>query len=172
MNDVPIDMISQGSASINGQRANQNEYLLDGAPNTGAGQNQPIIFANVDSVQEFRVETNAYSAEYGRAAGGVFNVITKGGSNDLHFGLYEFLRNNKLNANDWFANRSGIGIAPFQFNQFGGTVGGPLMLPRVYDGHNKTFFFLSTELVRFKFRATHLTAACPTGRCLQATSAV
>ncbi len=148
-NDLPVDQISTASASINGARGNQNEYLLDGAPNTAPAQNQPVVFANVDSVQEFKVETNAFSAEYGRAAGGVFNVVTKSGTNDLHFTLYEFLRNDKLNANDFFANRGGRSKAPFRFNQFGGTVGGPVVLPNLYDGRNRTFFFASTELVRF-----------------------
>ncbi|MBX5496923.1 MAG: TonB-dependent receptor, partial [Bryobacteraceae bacterium] len=148
-NDLPVDQISTASASINGARGNQNEYLLDGAPNTAPAQNQPVVFANVDSVQEFKVETNAFSAEYGRAAGGVFNVVTKSGTNDLHFTLYEFLRNDKLNANDFFANRGNKPKAPFRFNQFGGTVGGPVVLPNLYDGRNRTFFFASTELVRF-----------------------
>ncbi|MFN3323335.1 MAG: carboxypeptidase regulatory-like domain-containing protein [Bryobacteraceae bacterium] len=149
MNDLPVDQISTVSASINGARASQNEFLLDGAPNTAAAQNQPVIFQNVDSVQEFKVETNAFSAEYGRAAGGVFNVVTKSGTNDITFTAYEFLRNDKLNANDFFANRAGRDKAPFRFNQFGGVVGGPVVLPGVYNGRNRTFFFGSAELVRF-----------------------
>lgn len=149
MNDLPVDQISTVSASINGARASQNEFLLDGAPNTAAAQNQPVIFQNVDSVQEFKVETNTFSAEYGRSAGGVFNVVTKSGTNDLTFTAYEFLRNDKLNANDFFANRAGRDKPPFRFNQFGGVLGGPVVLPKLYDGRNRTFFFLSTELVRF-----------------------
>ena len=142
MNDLPVDQISTVSASINGSRASQNEFLLDGAPNTAAAQNQPVIFQNVDSVAEFKVETNTFSAEYGRSAGGVFNVVTKSGSNRLTFSAYEFLRNNSLNANDFFANRAGVKKAPFRFNQFGGVIGGPIV-------KSKTFFFLSTEIVRF-----------------------
>src|SRR5690348_13601134 len=72
MNDLPVDQISTSSVSINGAPGNANEFLLDGAPNTAAAQNQPIVYPNADSVQEFRVETNNFSAEYGRAAGGVF----------------------------------------------------------------------------------------------------
>ncbi len=142
MNDLPVDQISTVSASINGGRSTQNEFLLDGAPNTAAAQNQPVIFQNVDSVQEFKVETNTFSAEYGRAAGGVFNVVTKAGTNDITFTAYEFLRNDVLNANDWFANRSGRDKAPFRFNQFGGVIGAPII-------KNKTFFFGAAELVRF-----------------------
>lgn len=149
MNDLPVDQISTAYTSINGQRANQNEYLLDGAPNTAAASNQPVIYANVDSVQEFKVETNSFSAEYGRAAGGVFNVVTKSGTNDFHFTAYDFLRNDKLNANDWFANRSEKIRPPFKFNQFGGVIGGPLSIPKLYSGKDKTFFFGSIEMVRF-----------------------
>ena len=102
-----------------------------------------------DLVQEFKVETNNFSAEYGRASGGVFNVITKSGTNQYHGTLYEFFRNDKLNANDFFANNAGAPRPPFKYNQFGGTVGGPVTIPHVYNGHNKTFFFLSIEDVRF-----------------------
>lgn len=149
VNNLVIDQISTVAYSINGQRANSNEFLLDGAPNTAASQNQPVVNANPDMVQEFKVETNSFSAEYGRAAGGVFNVVTKSGTNDLHFSAYEFLRNDKLNANDFFANRSGTRRAPFRFNQFGGTLGGPVYIPKVYNGRNRTFFFFNTEIVRF-----------------------
>lgn len=149
VNNAVVDQISTVSYSINGQRANSNEFLLDGAPNSAASQNQPVINANPDMVQEFKVETNGYSAEFGRAAGGVFNVVTRSGSNDIHFTLYEFFRNDKLNANDFFANATGKPKPPFKFNQFGGTLGGPVFLPKIYDGRNRTFFFVSTELVRF-----------------------
>jgi len=149
VNNLVIDQISTVAYSINGQRSNSNEFLLDGAPNTAASQNQPVVNANPDMVQEFKVETNAFSAEYGRAAGGVFNVVTRSGTNDLHFSAYEFLRNDKLNANDFFANRSGTNRAPFRFNQFGGSIGGPVVIPKLYDGRNRTFFFVNTEIVRF-----------------------
>jgi len=94
-----------------------------------------VINANPDMVQEFKVETNNFSAEYGRASGGVFNVVTKSGSNNFHFTAYEFLRNDKLNANDFFANTAGRPKPPFKFNQFGGTFGGPVVLPKltIYD---------------------------------------
>lgn len=161
MNDLPVDQISTVSASINGSRSAQNEFLLDGAPNTAGAQNQPVINQNVDSVQEFKVETNTFSAEFGRTAGGVFNVVTKSGANDYHFTAYEFLRNDKLNANDFFANRAGRKPAPFRFNQFGGVIGGPLTIPGVYNGKNRTFFFGSAELVRFSQGMTW-TASVPT----------
>jgi hypothetical protein len=75
--------------------------------------------------------------------------VTKSGTNELHFTAYEFLRNDKLNANDFFANRSGTQRAPFRFNQFGGTLGGPVVIPHLYNGKNRTFFFANTEIVRF-----------------------
>jgi len=142
VNNLVIDMISTVSYSINGQRPSANEFLLDGAPNTSPSQNQPVVNANPDMVQEFKVETNNFSAEYGRAAGGVFNVVTKSGTNQFHFSAYEFFRNDKLNANDFFANTAGQKRPPFKFNQFGGTLGGPVV-------KNRTFFFVNTELVRF-----------------------
>jgi hypothetical protein len=161
VNQLPVDQISTASASINGLRANQNEYLLDGAPNTAPAQNQPVVHANPDMVQEFKVETNAYSAEHGRAAGGVYNVVTKSGTNELHGTVYEFFRDTSLNANDWFANRGGQERAPFRFNQFGGTVGGPVFIPKFYDGRNRTFFFQSVELVRFS-QGVSFTGTLPT----------
>ncbi len=165
VNNLVIDQISTVSYSINGQRASSNEFLLDGAPNSAAAQNQPVINPNPDMVQEFKVETNSFSAEFGRAAGGVFNVVTRSGSNDLHFTLYEFFRNEKLNANDWFANRSGRQRPPFKFNQFGGTIGGPVRIPKVYDGRNKTFFFFNSETVRF-IQGITFTASLPDPRQL------
>jgi outer membrane receptor protein involved in Fe transport len=149
VNNLPIDQISTVSFIINGQRASANEFLLDGGPNTAPSQNQPVIYANPDFVQEFKVDTNTFSAEYGRAAGGIFNVITKGGTNDPHFTLYEFFRNDRLNANDFFSNLAGHATPPFKFNQFGGSFGGPVWIPHVYNGKNKTFFYGNVELVRF-----------------------
>src|SRR5262249_31003025 len=133
----------------------------DGAPNSSPAQNQPVIFANVDAVQEFKVETNNFSAQYGRAAGGVFNVVTKSGSNEPHFTLYEFLRNDDLNANNFFANQTGQARPAFKFNQFGGSLGGPVVLPKLYNGKNRTFFFVDTELVRWVNGAT-LNGTVPT----------
>jgi len=154
MNDLPVDIISTASVSINGAPANTNEFLLDGAPNTAPTQNQPIVYPNPDSVQEFKVDTSSFSAEYGRAAGGIFNVVTKSGTNDFHFTLYEFLRNDKLNSSNWFANLARQKQPPLKFNQFGGVLGGPVI-------RNRTFFFLSTELVRFIQGVTY-TATVPT----------
>lgn len=165
VNNLVIDQISTVAYSINGGRANGNEFLLDGAPNSAASQNQPVVNANPDMVQEFKVETNSFAAEYGRATGGVFNVVTRGGTNELHLSVWEFFRNDKLNANDFFANRSGTQRAPFRFNQFGGTAGGPVVIPKVYNGRNRTFFFFNTEIVRF-IQGQTFTATLPDPRQL------
>jgi hypothetical protein len=167
VNNVPVDQISTVSFALNGQRAANNEFLLDGAPNSAPAQNQPVINATPDLVQEFKVETNNFSAEYGRAAGGVFNVITRSGTNQFHGNLYEFFRNTELNANDYFSNGAGNPRSPFKYNQFGGTLGGPVYIPKVYNGRNKTFFFVSEESVRFiqgqTFVGTEPTATLLTG---------
>src|SRR5262249_32175519 len=155
LNDLPVDIISQSYVSINGARGNQNEYLLDGAPNTAAVGNQPVAFVNPDAVQEFKVETNNYSAQYGRAGGGIFNIVTRSGANDFQGTAYDYLRNDALNANTFFGNRAGQKKPPFRFNQFGASIGGPIDFPEIvfgplkYAGKNRSFFFGSYEGVRF-----------------------
>ena len=99
----------------------------------------------VEIIQEFKVQTNSFNAEYGFTGGAVVNVVTRSGTNELHGSLFEFLRNSALNANQFFSNRAGRDIVPFRRNQFGGAVGGPVVLPKIYDGHNKTFFFFHHE---------------------------
>ena len=105
-------------------------------------------------MKEFRVLTTNYSAEYGRATGGVFIAVTKSGTNQFHGSGFEFLRNDALDAANFFDNASGLGKGPFRRNQFGFTVGGPVILPfgegknAGYNGKNKTFFFTSYEGLR------------------------
>jgi len=162
LNDLPVDQISQSYVSINGARGNQNEYLLDGAPNTAAAQNQPVVFVNPDAVQEFKVETNNFSAQYGRAGGGVFNIVTRSGTNSFHGTAYDYLRNDVLNANTFFGNRAGLKKPPFRFNQFGATLGGPIDFPEKvfgplkYNGKSRSFFFFSYEAVRFSQGGTYI----------------
>ena len=96
-------------------------------------RNTGNILPNPDAIQEFRVQTNAYTAEYGRFANGIINVLTKSGTNNFHGSLYEFVRNDAFNANEW---GSRLARPPYHRNQFGGTVGGPII-------HDKTFFFFS-----------------------------
>jgi hypothetical protein len=113
-------------------------YYLDGGINMTGLRNTGNILPNPDAIQEFRVETNNYDAEYGKMSGGVINVITKSGTNDFHGSLFEFTRNNDLNANFW---GSKLPQPPGQRNQFGGTVGGPII-------KDKTFFFFSYQGLR------------------------
>ena len=103
----------------------------------------------MDSIQEFRVATGN-SAEFGRSAGANVNVAIKSGSRNLHGSLYEYFRNDKLDANEFFANRQGRGKVPFRQNQYGVSVGGPVVLPKVYNGRDKTFWFFSWEGFRWR----------------------
>ena len=114
-----------GTGSVN--------YFLDGGNNMTYLRNTGNSLPNPDAIQEFRVQTNAYSAEYGRFANGIINVVTKSGANTFHGSLYEFVRNDVFNANDW---GSVVTKPPYRRNQFGGTIGGPIK-------HDKTFFFFS-----------------------------
>lgn len=119
-----------GTGSVN--------YYLDGGANMTNLRNTGNILPNPDAIQEFRVQTNSYNAEYGRFANGIINVLTKSGTNQFHGSLFEFLRNDVLNANDW---GSQLAKAPLRRNQFGGTVGGPIK-------QDKTFFFFSYSGLR------------------------
>jgi Carboxypeptidase regulatory-like domain len=140
-NNVPVDVNSDQYIVINGSRSGQSEYLLDGAQNTAPQTSGPVVYPIVDAVQEYRVTTTDYSAEYGRAAGGVFNVAMKTGTNALHGDAYNYLRNTSLDSNDFFSNRAGLPVDTFRLNQFGFTIGGPVR-------KDKTFFFAGYEGVR------------------------
>lgn len=114
-----------GTGSVN--------YYLDGGTNMTNLRNTGNILPNPDAIQEFRVQTNSYNAEYGRFASGVINVLTKSGTNQFHGSMYEFVRNDAFNANEW---GSVVAKPPYRRNQFGGTIGGPII-------RDRTFFFLS-----------------------------
>ncbi len=137
---------------ISGGRNATNEITIDGTsvilPENNVSNLSTGYTPIQDSVAEFSVITNALAAEYGRTGGGVINVATRGGSNDLHFSAYDFLRNTKLDTNTWLNNRNGVKLAAFQRNQFGFTVGGPIRIPGLYDGRNRTFFFFSEQSTR------------------------
>jgi len=159
-----------GSFIANGERTTQNNYMLDGADNNNkltdfsnaaGGNTSYILLPPVDAIAEFKIQTNAYSAEFGRGAGGVENATTKSGSNGLHGDLWEFVRNNTLDSADFFQDAAGITKGKYQRNQFGGTVGGPVLLPHVYNGKNKTFFFFDYEGERIR-QASPFTATVPT----------
>jgi hypothetical protein len=135
--------------AMGGGRNATSELQIDGmtdiAPENNIGINQRVYEPQVDAVEEFNVQINTLAAEYGRFAGGVINVVTKSGTNTLHGTAYDFLRNSKLDANNFFANRAGRGKGSFKRNQWGATAGGPIFLPRLYDGRDKSFFFFGLE---------------------------
>jgi outer membrane receptor protein involved in Fe transport len=130
--------------SVNGQRRQDNNLTVDGVDNNFMMMNSPGLSPPMDSLQEFRVATNN-SAEYGRSAGANVNMVVRSGSRDLHGSAYEYFRNDKLDANDFFANRLGRGKVPFRQNQYGFALGGPVIVPWLYNGREKTFFFVNWE---------------------------
>lgn len=148
---------------INGGKSATTEILLDGAANTTALSNQAGGIPQVDAIQEFRVLTDAYAPEYGRTSGGVVAFATRGGTNAFHGTAHEFLRNSILDSNGFNANRAGTPRQSLKRNQFGGTVGGPVLIPKLYNGRNKTFFFAAYEGLR-ESAAGSFTGSVPTDR--------
>jgi hypothetical protein len=132
---------------INGGRSNTSEILLDGAETRNSTTNDIAYTPSLETVQEFKVYTNSFSAEFGRSGGGAITVATRSGTNDVHGALYEFLRNDKLNANSWANNRVGLPRNAFRRNEYGVAIGGPILLPKIYDGRNRSFFYFNWEQV-------------------------
>jgi len=145
-------MWSKNAASeirVNGGRDNRsNEFLLDGMPNQNG--DKVAFIPPTDAVSEFRIMTNAYDSQYGRQAGATLNVSLKSGGKQYHGNIYEFNRNDYFGANTFQANRSGLAKSPTRYNLYGGTLGGPVWLPKLYKGKEKTFFFVSWEGIRNK----------------------
>ena len=157
-----------GEFSVNGQRTESNYYTVDGVsvnagifPNAVSGAaslsgslpNATVLgttqgLVSVDALQEFRVQTSTYSAEYGRNQGGQFYFATRSGTNQWHGTAFDYLRNDALDANDWFNAYLAQRKQPLRQNDFGGTLGGPFDIPRLYRGMNRTFFFFSYEALR------------------------
>jgi hypothetical protein len=158
----------QGDFSVNGQRTESNYYTVDGVSAnvgagrpTGGGQNatagsiaastalgttQSLI--SVDALQEFRVSSSTYSAEYGHSPGGQFSLSTRPGTSTFHGSLFDYLRNDFFDANDWFSDHNGLKKTALHQNDFGGTLGGPVEIPRLYNGKANSFFFVSYEGLR------------------------
>lgn len=130
-----------GRPYVNGNRKEANNFLLDGVDNNHTSDNLTSYQPNVDAIQEFRMITNNASAEFGNFQGGIINVSIKSGSNDLHGSVFEFFRNDKLNANNWGRNYLGNPRSPIRWNTFGGTVGGPVK-------RDKIFFFGDYQGIR------------------------
>lgn len=155
----PGSRIRTDGLNLNGNRAMQNNFLIDGVDNNnylvGVGTSSAqAIRPPVDAIQEFRVDTATYGAEHGAAAGGVISVIIKSGTNALRGSAFEFFRDERLEANDFFAKRAGLDKPPLRYHQFGGVLGGPIV-------RNRTFFFGSYQGTRE--RATYTaTVTVPT----------
>ncbi|MGH9662615.1 MAG: TonB-dependent receptor plug domain-containing protein, partial [Bryobacteraceae bacterium] len=150
--------------SINGGRANTTNYILDGAQNNDHYSNAPNPMPNPDALQEFSVQTNNFSAEFGRNAGGVVNAVTKSGTNALHGAAFEYMRNKAVNAANYFApirdgKKADDGL---KRNQFGFTTGGPVLLPKIYDGRDKSFFFFSYQATKLRQTPISVSRVVPT----------
>jgi Carboxypeptidase regulatory-like domain len=157
---------SSGAFSANGLRPAQNNYLLDGIDNNSDtvdflnGTNF-VVLPPVDAVQEFKVETSNFSAQFGRSGAAVLNATIKSGTNQIHGSAWEFFRNDVLDAADWFENAGGVKKGELRQNQFGGTLGGPVVIPHVINGHNKLFFFVDYQGLR-RVQGTIFTSSVPT----------
>jgi hypothetical protein len=172
---------NQMNFSVNGVRQSSNTYTVDGADTTDRGANLTVqTFPSVDAIREFVLLRGLYPAESGRSSGGQVNVITKSGSSKFHGDVYEFWRNEKLNANSFFTNKNKpLGVdangrairAPLRYHDFGGTFSGPLVFPRFGEGgpsliKGKTFFFFSEEVRRVIIYPT-LTSTVPSAALRQ-----
>jgi len=157
-----------GDFSVNGQRTESNYYTVDGvsanigagsgvgepgpatggsiAASTALGTTQSLV--SVDALQELRIQSSTYSAEYGHGPGGQFSFVTRSGTNDFHGTAFDYLRNDVFDANDWFNDSLGVPKSALRQNDFGGTIGGPVVIPGLYDGKDRTFFFVSYEGLR------------------------
>lgn len=141
-----------GNFSINGARADNTNFLLDGFNNRNVKGGGQQIKVPIDAMQEFKMQVSAYSPEYGRYGGGAMNVVLRSGTNELHGTVFEFLRNDALDTRNFFdAEKSKL-----RRNQFGSTANGPVYLPKLYDGRNRTFFLVSWESYRQVQSSTQL----------------
>jgi hypothetical protein len=167
----PVGTSNQINFSINGNRPTQNNWSIDGSDNVDRGANLTLLaYPSIDSISEFNVLRSNYLPEHGRSSGGEVNVITRSGTSVFHGDVYEFFRNDVLNANNFFNNRSDIVRPPLRWNDFGFTVGGPVYIPGVYNQEkNKTFFFYSQEWRRIITYNTFTSSELPTPAMLTGT---
>ena len=169
---VPVVDASPGQFVVNGQRNDANYFTVDGvsanfavlgslipnavnviATNQQGSSQLPAnnflgTFSNLvspDALQEFQIQTSTFAPEFGHFPGAQIGMITRSGTNRYSGSLFEYLRNDRMDASDWFANQLAAPKPPLRFNDFGGTLGGPVRIPRIYNGHDRTFFFLSVE---------------------------
>jgi hypothetical protein len=148
-----LTTFSSGLVQIGGGSSASQGFLIDGMANDKIGDAPgAMTYLTADATQEFKVLTNSMSAEFGRTAGGVISVVSRSGSNQFHGGLFEFHRNDNLNANDFFSNRSGAPRPPLSLNQFGGSLGGPIK-------RQKLFFFINAEIYKERRSKSRVTTS-------------
>lgn len=152
------NLAQNATITMNGARGTSNNYMLDGGDNNDPQISVAALTPNPDALEEFSILTNNYSAEYGRNAGGVVNAVTKSGTNTLKGSLYEFLRNDTFDARNFFS----LVQPKLRRNQFGGSLGGPVVLPKLWNGKDRTFFFFSYEGLRESRATTNSTLVTPT----------
>ena len=146
---LPAGTTNNVAFSINGLPPAANNWTIDGADNVDRGSNLTLLsYPSVDAISEFVTLRGTYEAEYGRSASGQVNVATRSGTNAIHGGAYEFFRNDIFNANNYFNDLADVARPKLRYNDFGFTLGGPVVVPHVYNGRDKTFFFYSQELRR------------------------
>ena len=136
-----------GFAAINGARADGINFVINGFDDKDVRGGGAQMRPNVDALQEFKMETTGFSAEYGKMAGGVLNMTLRSGTNQIHGSLFEYVRNNVFDARAFFSP----GNLPLHQNQFGGVIAGPINIPRLYNGRNRTFFMFSWESFRLNW---------------------
>ena len=151
------DQSGSSQISIAGGPVRGNNYLIDGVPIT-ATSNVAVIIPTLEAVQEIKIQANTYDAEMGRTGGGVFNTYLKSGSNDLHGSLFGYTRQTEWLANSFFNNAARIARPSTPQVNFGGSFGGPVLIPKLYNGKNKTFFWLGYERYRQNSGLTQLLA--------------
>ncbi|PYT26887.1 MAG: hypothetical protein DMG57_20050 [Acidobacteria bacterium] len=167
-----VGVLASSGISFNGAPVQYNSWEIDGTNNTdqGAGGTANMVYPNIDAIAEFRISTSKYDASYGKNAGALIEVVTKSGTTKFRGTMFEFLRNDALDANDWFANREILPAGetapktPLKRNDFGFTIGGPLFIPHHYNSDKtKTFFFWAEEW-RKNRQGTIINQTVPTTR--------
>lgn len=165
LNTRDVGLLGGASLSVNGNSSNGNLWLINGVNNLDIGSNRTLlVFPSVDAIEEFTILRNNYSAEFGFSSGGIVNVVTRSGAQAFHGTLFEFLRNDDLDAADFFLNRAGTQKNKLRFNNFGWSLGGPVYLPGRYNtNRTKDFFFFAQEWRR-ELRGRTVRMNVPTAR--------
>jgi hypothetical protein len=160
---VGVDGASSTVAfSVNGGRTTSNGWTIDGADNLDRGANLTLYtYPSPDAIAEFKTLRGQYSAQFGRNASGQIDVVTKSGTNSIHGSAYEYIRNDSFDANGYANDFLGTRIAPYRYNDFGFSFGGPVYIPKIYNGRDKTFFFVSEDWLRQISYSANVAAIVP-----------